>query len=140
MTRLLSFLMAGAVALLAAASAQADAQDWSVDVGVRWFKLSSEGGPNELSFNPVFDRWEAIERDRSTYSVSGYTALKPLYFNMSFGADLMVRFKKYLLLRLSYDYTDPLGIGGWGRIAYDETSTGDHVVEKKSFSYTSHQM
>ena len=59
-----------------------------------------------------YDGW--INQDPDTYTVSDYQALKPLYFNFSFGADVFVRWRKYLMLKLGYDYSNPAGIGGNG--------------------------
>jgi hypothetical protein len=77
-------------------SASADGSDWSLDLGLRWFKHAAEGGPNEIGPGAVFDRWEAINQDREGYRVSSYQALEPLYFNFNFGADVMVRFRYQL--------------------------------------------
>ena len=135
-------ILAIALSLLATgpSTARADHPNWDFDIGVRWFKLSSEGGPNELGFNPVFDRWERIQQDSPAYDVSEYTPLEPLYFNMDFGVDLLVRYRTYFFFRLGYDYTNPFGIGGTGSISYTDLSSAVAVAETKTFSYVSHQI
>lgn len=113
---------------------------WSIDVGVRWFKHSSEGGPNEIGLNPVFSRWESINQNISAFSVSDYSPLEPLYFNINFGIDVLVRLKTFFMLKLGYDYSNPFGIGGKGQISYTDSVTGVVNEESKEFSYTIHQV
>ena len=74
------------------------------------------------------------------YSVLEYQALESLYFNMSFGVDLFIRYKKHLVIKIGYDHSNPIGIGGKGNISYTEISTGNSFSETKEFSYTSHQI
>jgi hypothetical protein len=113
---------------------------WNVDLGARWFKYSTDWKPNEIQFNAVFDRWERINQNFIDYSVSEYEVLQSLYFNMNFGVDLFIRYKKYLLIKIGYDYSNSLGIGGEGNISYTDKSTGKEFTERKEFGYTSHQI
>ena len=120
-------------------TASAAASDWKLAVGASFFKWSA-GKPNELGYNAVSDRWERIAQDPAHYAVSDYEALEPLYFNMSFGVDAFIRYRRYLLLKLAYDYSNPLGIGGQGHIAYTDKTTEVVTTETKEFSFTSHQL
>ncbi len=113
--------------------------NWQLDAGFRFFKYSA-GTPNEINYNPVFSRWESINQNRSQYAVISYHPLEPLYFNMNFGTDLFIRYRRYLLLKLGYDYSNPLGIGGRGEIEYIDLSSGNRYGEEKEFSYTSHHI
>lgn len=113
--------------------------NWQLDVGFRFFKTSSTGKPAEIGYNAVFDRWEDIHQNQDAYTVDKYQALESLWFNLNFGVDLFARWRKYLLLKLGYDYTNPAGIGGTGRISYTNAD-GVSIQEKKNFSYTSHQL
>ena len=115
-------------------------RNWQIDVGARWFKHSATGKPAEIGYNPVFDKWESIYRNSTEYSAESYMALKPLYWNFSFGTDIFARYRRYLLIKLGYDYSNPFGIGGLGHIEYVENSSGARVREEKTFSYTSHQI
>ncbi len=117
-----------------------DGSKWDVDFGLRGFKYSAEGGPNEINYNPVFTKWESINQNHTDYSVSKYQPLEPLYFNMNFGMDLFIRYKKHLLIKVGYDYSNPFGIGGKGNIDYVDNSNGIEYTEQKEFSYTSHQI
>lgn len=132
------------VALWASQSAMALAEEassnWSMDVGVRWFKHSASGQPNEIGPDRVFDRWEGINQDSDSYAVSDYAPLEPLYFNMSFGVDAFLRYRRYLLIKVGYDYSNPFGIGGSGHIRYTDRRTGIEHEEHKRFGYTSHQL
>lgn len=119
--------------------ALAAADDWKIAVGASFFKWSA-GKPNELGYNAVSDRWERTAQDPAQYSVSDYKALEPLYFNMSLGVDAFIRYKRYLLIELAYDYSNPLGIGGQGHIAYTDKTSGIVTTETKKFSFTSHQL
>jgi hypothetical protein len=119
--------------------ASAKPDDWRLAVGASFFKWSA-GKPNEIAYNAVSDRWERIAQDPNGYSVSNYQALTPLYFNMSFGVDAFIRYRSYLFLKLGYDYSNPFGIGGSGRITYTDRSTGITISESKDFSFSSHQL
>lgn len=114
------------------------ARDFSIEVGFHWFKLSADK-PTEFGSNAVFDRWERINTS-PTYQVHDYTALKPLYFNMVFGVDALIRYRRYLMLKLGYDITYPFGIGGKGHIAYFDRTSGAELQESKNYSFTSHQL
>jgi hypothetical protein len=127
------------ITIAAVLHAQQDS-NWKIDIGFRFFKYSASGFPNEISFNPVFDRWERVNQNKEEYTVSNYKPLEPLYFNMNFGGDFFIRYKKHLLIKLGYDYSNPLGIGGTGNIDYVDLSTDRQYTESKSFSYTSHQI
>ncbi len=116
-----------------------EGSDWQLDAGFRFFKYSA-GTPNEIDYNPVFRRWESINQNRSQYTVISYQPLEPLSFNMNFGIDLFIGYRKYLLIKLGYDYSNPLGIGGKGAIEYIDLSGGNRYGEEKEFSYTSHQI
>ena len=74
--------------------------NWSIDVGFRGFKHSATDKPNEIQYNAVFDRWQSINQNFTDYKVNEYEDLKPLYFNMNFGVDLFIRYKKYLMIKL----------------------------------------
>ncbi len=119
--------------------AQEDSKN-SIDVGLWGFKYSAEGGPNEINYNPVFTKWESINQNYSDYIVSEYKPLESLYFNMNLGIDLFIRYKKHLLIKLGYDYSNPFGIGGKGNIAFTDNSNGKEYTEQKEFGYTSHQI
>jgi hypothetical protein len=123
-----------------AAMADTGQSDWSIDLGARWFKFSADSKPAEIDYNPVFDRWERIRQNHDDYDVSDYAPLEALFFNMDFGVDVFVRYKKYFWFRLGYDYSNPLGIGGQGHIDYTDRANGERVEETKKFSYTSHQI
>jgi hypothetical protein len=56
------------------------------------------------------------------------------------GIDIFIKYRKYLLLKIGYDYSNPFGIGGKGQITYREISSGNLTFENKEFSYTSHQI
>lgn len=124
----------------AVALAEEARSQWSVDVGVRWFKHSASGQPNEIGPDQVFDRWEDINQRPDVYAVSDYAPLEPLYFNMNFGVDAFLRYRRHLLVKIGYDYSNPFGIGGSGQIAYTDLRTGAEHEESKEFSYTSHQL
>jgi hypothetical protein len=114
--------------------------NWNIDIGIRGFKYSVDNQPLELNYNPVFSRWEGINQNPEIYVVSEYNRLEPLFFNFSFGTDLFIRYKKFLLIKIGYDYSNPFGIGGKGDITYTDKSTGEIIQETKEFSYTSHQV
>lgn len=128
------------LASLAAPGAAAGEGAWEYQAGVRGFKHAASGIPNEIGFNPVFHRWERLAQDPAAYEVQEYAPLEPLYFNFSLGVDVLVRYRQRLMLKIGYDYSNPFGIGGSGRIRYRETATGSTVEERKEFSYTSHQV
>lgn len=117
-----------------------NSSNWTIDAGIRGFKFSADGNPNEIDYNPVFARWENINRDLDGFTVNEYEPLEPLYFNMNLGIDLFIRYKKYLLIKVGYDYSNPFGIGGSGNISYVDNSAGIKYHESKDFSYTSHQV
>ena len=139
MTRFGCTLAAFLVAV-SAGRAESWREDWTVDIGLRGFKYSASGIPNEIAFNPVFARWEAINQQSDEFAVSAYNALDPLYFNVSLGVDVFLRYRRHLLVRIGYDYSNPMGIGGKGDIEYRELATGKLIRERKEFSYTSHQL
>jgi hypothetical protein len=117
-----------------------NSSDWKADIGFRYFKYSANSTPAEIQYNPVFTRWERINQNIDDYTVTKYEALKPLYFNMSFGIDLFIRYKKHWLIKFGYDYSNPFGMGGNGNITYLDKAKGLQNVETKKFSYTSHQI
>jgi hypothetical protein len=117
-----------------------DDSNWRINFGIRGFKYSAENGPNEIQYNAVFERWEQINQNHSTFEVSEYKELDPLYFNINLGIDAFIRYNKYLLFKIGYDYSNPFGIGGKGQIAYREIASGNEIFETKEFSYTSHQI
>jgi len=120
--------------------ALAETADWlDIELGVRWFKYSASGEPGEINHNPVFQRWESINQSPEQFTVTDYAPLEPLYFLMSFGADATFRIKQHLMLKLSYDHANPMGIGGQGHISYSQAG-GATIFEEKEFSYTSHQV
>ncbi len=127
------------LAMALSSPAAAGPEQVQIDAGLRWFKHSA-AQPNELAGTQVFDRWEALNANSAGYEVTAYKPLEPLYFNMTFGADLLFRFRNNIMLKVGYDYSNPFGIGGHGRIAYTDLATGTDVVEVKRFSYTSHQI
>ncbi len=133
--QLLAVLVVATTARAAPPQAQGDV---NLDLGVHWFKLSA-GKPAELDTNAVFDRWENINAS-DQYTVRDYEPLSPLFFNMVFGADALFRYRRHLMVKIGYDYTNPVGFGGEGRISYHDEAAGTEVTEKKSFSYTSHQI
>lgn len=110
--------------------------NWSMDFGIRGFKYSVDNQPKELHYNPVFIRWDNINQNPSDFIVSEYNKLEPLFFNFSFGLDVFIRYKKFLLIKIGYDYSNPFSIGGKGKIIYKEVSTGLNIEEEKEFSYT----
>ncbi len=117
--------------------AETGESNWSVDVGLRWFKHSADG--NEIGYNAVFDRWERINQDKDAYDVAEYQPLDTLFFNFNFGADALFRWRKYLMLKLGYDHSNSAGIGGKGHIEYSDFA-GNQFREEKTFSTFSHQL
>ena len=128
-----------AVFLLAAIQV-AYAETWQAEFGVRGFKYSASGIPNEIGYNRVFARWEQLAQQPDRYEVRNYSPLEPLYFNFSLGVDVLLRYRRYLMVKVGYDYSNPFGIGGTGRISYTEVETGRVIQEEKEFGYTSHQI
>jgi hypothetical protein len=55
-------------------------------------------------------------------------------------SDAFITYKKYLLIKIGYDYSNPFDIGGKGQISYREIASGNEIFEKKEFSYTSYQI
>jgi len=113
---------------------------WSYDLGISFFKSSVRNQPDELLYNPVFERWEYINHQTEEYSVTEYKALDPYAFNLSVGIDGLLRYKKYLMIKVGYCYTNTLGIGGTGKITYTDNSTNHEIIESKEMSYSSHQI
>jgi len=114
--------------------------NWSYDIGISFFKASVNQQPDELLYNPVFERWESIKNQPDIYSVSEYKkAFDPFPFNLSVGVDGLFRYKKYFMIKLGYCYTNTLGIGGKGNITYTTLETNTVTSESKTISYTSHQ-
>ena len=113
--------------------------NWTYDFGVLFFKSSLKNQPDELLYNPVFEKWESINQNPESYTVNEYNALEPYAFNLTVGIDGLFRYKKYLMLKIGYYYTSTLGIGGKGNIAYNN-SDGLLITEEKEMSYSSHQL
>jgi len=118
----------------------ASAEAWQAELGVRGFKYSASGIPNEIGYNPVFARWEQISQRPGSYAIQSYSPLEPLYFNFSLGVDVLLRYRRHLMIKVGYDYSNPFGIGGTGRISYTEVEMGRVVEEEKEYGYTSHQI
>ena len=112
--------------------------NWSYDLGLSFFKSSLRNQPVELLYNPVFEKWEAINHQPSEYEVIDYQALDPFSFNLSAGVDILFRYKRYLMIKLGYCYTNTLGIGGKGHITYIDHLLQE-IEETKEMSYSSHQ-
>jgi hypothetical protein len=117
-----------------------DDSNWSYDLGISFFKTSLRNQPDELLYNPVFEKWEFINNQTETYSVSEYEALAPYQFNLSAGFDFLFRYKRYLMIKIGYCYTNTLGIGGSGNITYTDHSSDLEISESKEMSYSSHQI
>lgn len=117
-----------------------ETSNWTYDFGVLFFKSSLKNQPDEILYNPVFEKWESINQNSESYSVSEYNALEPYAFNLTVGLDGLFRYKKYLMLKIGYYYTNTLGIGGKGNIAYTNNSDGFLITEDKEMSYSSHQL
>jgi hypothetical protein len=113
---------------------------WSYDLGFSFFKSSVNNQPDELLFNPVFEKWESINHQKDVYSVSDYKALDPYPFNLSIGFDLLFRYKRYFMIKMGYCYTNTLGIGGKGNITYTDIPNNLEIYESKKMSYYSHQL
>lgn len=113
---------------------------WTYDTGILFFKSSLKNQPDELLYNPVFEKWESVNQNAGSYTVNEYNALEPYSFNLTLGFDGLFRYKKYLMLKIGYYYTNTLGIGGKGNIAYVKNSDGNLITEEKEMSYSSHQL
>lgn len=114
--------------------------NWSYDLGISFFKSSVRNQPDELLYNPVFEKWESISHQTDNYLTTGYKALDPYSFNLSVGFDGLFRYKKYLMIKLGYCYTNTLGIGGKGDITYTDISSNQEITEIKKMANTSHQI
>lgn len=121
-------------------NAAQNVSNWTYDVGFLLFKSSLRNQPDELLYNPVFEKWESINLNTESYSVSEYKALEPFSFNLTFGVDGLFRYKKYFMIKVGYYYTNTLGIGGKGNIAYVDNTDGLTIIENKEISYSSHQL
>ncbi len=88
-----------------------DESNWSYDLGISFFKSSMRNQPDELLYNPVFEKWEFINHQTEEYSVTEYKALSPYQFNLSVGIDGLFRYKRYFMIKIGYCYTNTLGIG-----------------------------
>ncbi|MFC2103879.1 hypothetical protein ACFLS4_00835 [Bacteroidota bacterium] len=128
------------IVLISFNSYSQESKKWRISGGIHGFKYSVNNQPNELLYNPVFEKWENINHQSDLYDVSEYSALDPLSFNMNIGIDALIRYKKYLMIKIGYDYSNPIGIGGTGNINYTDLSSGSVYEESKEFSYTSHQI
>ncbi len=113
--------------------------NWEVELGFGVFKSSLNYQPNEIAFNPVFSKWERINQQPDLYDVNDYQALQSYAFDLNIQADAMFKYKKYFMIKLSYIYSNTLGIGGTGNIAYEEISSGVMHSESKEINYSSHQ-
>ena len=117
-----------------------DESNWSYDLGISFFKSSMRNQPDELLYNPVFEKWEYLNHQTEEYSVTEYKALTPYQFNLSVGIDGLFRYKRYFMIKIGYCYTNTLGIGGTGNITYTDHSSDMEVTELKEMTYTSHQI
>jgi len=138
MKKYLIFVSIGLLSMSYNINAQ-EASNWTYDLGLSFFKTSVRNQPNELLFNPVFEKWESINHQTANYSVADYKALDPYSFNLSIGIDGLFRYKKYFMLKVGYCYTNTLGIGGKGNITYTDISNNQEISESKEMSYSSHQ-
>lgn len=48
---------------------------WSYDLGISVIKSSLKHQPDELPYNPVFEKWESVNRQAEEYTVTEYNAL-----------------------------------------------------------------
>lgn len=126
--------------LFSSASFGQEESNWKYDVGVSLFKTSLNSQPDELLYNPVFTRWEKINQNTDQYTIGDYKRLDPYPFNLSAGFDCLFKYKKYFMIKLGYNYTNTLGIGGKGNISYLERTTNLNYSENKEMSYSSHQI
>ncbi len=135
------FYLASVLVIIANVSFSQEKSGWSYDIGLALFKSSLKNQPQELLYNPVFEKWETIYHQIENYDVADYQALEPYPFNLSVGLDGFFRFKKYFMLKVGYYYTNTLGIGGKGHITYiDINNGGIETHESKQISYKSHQL
>lgn len=116
-----------------------ESSNWSYDVGFNFFKSSLNNQPDELLFNPVFEKWEHINHTPSEYSVNEYKALDPYSFTLNLGFDALFRYKKYLMIKVGYVYSNTLGIGGKGNIAYSDINSDIIISEEKEMRFSAHQ-
>lgn len=86
----------------------------------------SQRSPIQICFRDVGDNQNSI-----AYTVADYKSLEPLYVNMNFGVVLFIRYKKHLLIKVGYDYSNPFGIGGKGNIMYRDKSNRKAYAEQK---------
>lgn len=114
--------------------------DWDYDLGISFFKTSLNNQPDEILFNPVFEKWESINHRPDLYDIPEYKALDPYPFNLCLGADMLIVYKKYFMLKIGYSYSNTLGIGGKENITYADRSDNIIVSESKTISYSSHQL
>lgn len=114
--------------------------NWEVEIGGGLFKGSLNYQPDETLFNPVFSKWENINQNQSDYQVNDYVPLSsyPMDFNVQF--DAIFRYKKYLMIKVGYIYSNTFSIGGKGNIEYENLNTGQVFTEKKEMSYSSSQL
>lgn len=139
MKRFFGFLIACNMLISNYVSAQDDS-NWTYDLGISFFKSSLRNQPDELLYNPVFEKWESISHNTEDFTVNEYKALDPYSFNLSAGIDGLFRYRKYLMVKVGYNYTNTLGIGGKGNIAYANNVDGSTISEEKEMSYSSHQL
>ncbi len=85
-------------------------------------------------------KWESINQHPDDYSIVEYIPLEPYAFNLTVGVDGLFRYKKYLMIKLGYYYTNTLGIGGKGNITYVDNSNNIEISEDKEIAYSSHQL
>jgi hypothetical protein len=114
--------------------------NWSYDLGVSFFKSSLRNQPDELLYNPVFEKWVSINNQIESYSVTEYNSLDPFMLNLSVGVDVPFRYKRYFMIKVGYCYTNTLGIGGTGNITYIDNSSNLGISESKEMAYSSHQI
>jgi hypothetical protein len=139
MKKFFLFVACSVSIFLSSVQSQQEKSNWSYDIGLAFFKSSVNNQPDELLYNPVFERWEFIAHHSESYKITDYKALDPFPFNLSVGCDVLLRFKKYFMIKLGYCYTNTLGIGGKGNITYTELASNIEYSENKKMSFTSHQ-
>lgn len=113
---------------------------WSYDLGFSFFKSSISNQPDELLFNPVFEKWEQINHNATAYTISEYKALDPYSFTLNMGFEALFRYKKHLMIKVGYVYTNTLGIGGKGNITYSDINTNMIICEEKEMQFSAHQL
>lgn len=116
-----------------------EVSNWTSDIGISFFKSSLINQPDELLYNPVFTRWESINQQPNMYLVSDYKPLSPYIFNLNIGADYFLKYKKYLMIKIGFGYTNTL-IGGIGNISYTDKLQNISYSEKKEMGYSSYQI